>query len=369
MLLSVISCHDTDYSHCGEFVNPYLLKYGDTIKCREREKQNAPETIKRARSHLRHLLEWADETPLVKARGIDPTFPSYLLTARADGKHKTLAPASIIKCLTNARQYFSYAHSEWPSRYKSTSQSWIDMLQPPRHIRTDSRLPVRQYWSLEDVCKIAAVSTETLREERGKVAVCMLYLSGMRADALASLPIKAVDLPNNQIMQLPEMGVRTKNRKAAITYLLNIPDLVQVVQHWDEHVRSLQHDSLWYATLTRDGMSVTATTNAYNGRKDAIEEDTRLICARANVPYLSPHKLRHGHVVYALKLAHNMAELKAISQNVMHSSVTITDQVYGKLIADDVKSIIGKLGTGAVPVHDIEEKIAELIRLLNNNSV
>ena len=76
----------------------------------------------------------------------------------------------------------------------------------------------------------------------------------------------------------------------------------------------------------------------------------------------------HSHVVYALKLAHNMAELKAISQNVMHSSVTITDQVYGKLIADDVKNIIGKLGTGAV--HDIEEKIAELIRLLNkNNSV
>lgn len=142
----------------------------------------------------------------------------------------------------------------------------------------------------------------------------------------------------------------------------------QVEQHWDEHVRSLPHDSLWYATLAKDGMKVTATTNAYNGRKDAIEEDTRLICARANVPYLSPHKLRHGHVVYALKLAHNMAELKAISQNVMHSSVTITDQVYGKLIADDVKNIIGKLGTGAV--HDIEEKIAELIRLLNkNNSV
>ncbi len=329
----------------------------------ERDKQNAPETVKRARSHLRHLLEWADDVSLTKARSIDPTFPAYLLTARADGKDKTLAPASIIKCLTNTRQFFSFAHGEWTLRYKATSQSWIDLLQPPRHIRSDSRLPIRQYWSLEDICKIASVSTATLREERGKVGACMLYLSGMRADALASLPISCVDLANNQIRQLPEMGVRTKNRKAALTYLLQIPELFDVVKQWDQRARALPPTALWYATLTNDGMKITATTQAYVGRKDAIEEDLRLICVRANVPYLSPHKLRHGHVVYALKQASNMAELKAISQNVMHSSVTITDQIYGNLIADDVKSIISDLGNDK-PIGNLDQKISELIALL-----
>lgn len=333
----------------------------------EREKQNAPETVKRARSHLRHLLEWADEISLAKARSIDPTFPTYLLTARADGRDKTLAPASIIKCLANTRQFFAFAHHEWSLRYKLTTQSWIELLQPPRHIRADSRLPIRQYWSLEDVKKIAAVSTETLREERGKVAVCMLYLSGMRADALASLPIACVDLTANQIMQLPEMGVRTKNRKAAITFLLKIPELFDVINAWDKRVRELPHTALWYATLNNDGMKITATTKAYIGRKDAIEEDVRLICDFANVPYLSPHKLRHGHVVNALKQARNMAELKAISQNVMHASVVITDQIYGRLIDNEVGDIIANLGKAPTEDNtDLSQKITELLELLKH---
>ncbi len=73
-------------------------------------------------------------------------------------------------------------------------------------------------YNLENVLKIACVSTEALPQERGKVAVCMLFLSEMRAEALASLPISCVDLSAGEIAQLPEAGVRTKNRKAAITF-------------------------------------------------------------------------------------------------------------------------------------------------------
>ena len=62
-----------------------------------------------------------------------------------------------------------------------------------------------------------------------------------------------------------------------------------------------------------------------------------MICALANVPYLSPHKLRHGHVVHALRQARNLEDLKAISQNVMHSSITITDGIYGNLAGDTVR--------------------------------
>lgn len=310
----------------------------------ERARQNSPETVKRARGQLRHLLEWADDLPFAKVRAKDPAFPAYLLTARADGQAKTLAPASIIKCLANARQFFAFARAEWPLRYKPLSGSWIELLQPPRHVRQDSRLPVRQLYSLDDVRAIAAVSTETLRQERGKVAVCMLFLSGMRSEALASLPVSCVDLPAREIAQLPEQGVRTKNRKAALTYLLPIPELLDVVARWDRHVQALPVNALWYSTLTRDGMTLTATTRAFEGRHNAVERDVRLICKLAGLPYLSPHKLRHGHAVYALKKAKNMVQFKAISQNLMHSSAVITDQVYGRLVNDDVKDIIDGLG-------------------------
>ena len=311
----------------------------------ERGRQHAPSTVKRTRGHLRHLLEWADHHPFTKARAIDPTFPSYLLTARSDGQDKTLAPVSITKGLANARQFFTFARAEWPHRYKPISESWIELLQPPRHVRVDSRLPVREFWTIEDVCKIVSVSTETLREERGKVAVCMLFLSGMRADALASIPIACVDVAHQTIRQLPEQGVRTKNRKAAITYLLHIPELLDVVTHWETLLSSfrLPPSSLWYATLSSDGMTLTPTTQAFIGRNNVVQRDIQLICEKAGVTYLSPHKLRHGHTVYALKRAQNVAQLKAISQNIMHKSLVTTDQIYGKLINDDVQEIISNL--------------------------
>lgn len=309
----------------------------------ERVRQNDSETVKRARGHLRHLLEWADDKPFHKARSVDPTFPAYLLTARSDGKDRTLAPASITKGLTVVRQFFSFARAEWPLRYKPISESWIEMLQPPRHIRTDSRLPVREYWTLDDVRKIATVSTATRRQERGKVAACILFLSGMRADALASAPISCMDIPNRTIYQLPEHGVRTKNRKAAKTYLLDIPDLYQVVLNWHRSLSCLPTSALWYATLTRDGMTITPTSQAYAGRHDVIRDDIHLVCELAGVRYKSPHKFRHGHTVYALKRADNIAQLKAISQNIMHSSIVTTEGIYGKLINDDVHDIISNL--------------------------
>lgn len=329
-----------------------------------RVKQNDPATVSRYRKSLRHLLEWADEIPLHKARNIDPTFPIYLLSARVNGKPVPLAPASIAKTLMVARHFFAFARLEWSQRYRTITESWMESLHPPRHVRMEARLPVHHFYSLDDVLQLVAVSTETLRQERAKAGACMLFLSGMRAEALASLPISCVDLENNQIMQLPELGVRTKNSKAAITYLLDIPELLDVVRSWDRRVRSLPPSALWYSTITRDSMRLTVTTRAFNERHHVIGEDMKLICDLAGISYLSPHKLRHGHIVYARNLAHDMAQLKAISQNVMHSTVMITDQVYSALTDNQVQRTISSLGQRSSGSR--EEMITQLIEMLKS---
>ncbi|MBS4060972.1 MAG: site-specific integrase, partial [Bacteroidetes bacterium] len=122
----------------------------------DRVRQNSPETVKRMRAYLRHLLEWADETPFPKAKNIDPVYPAYLTANQ--GEDKKLAPASVSKGIAAARQFFAFARAEWPLRYKRVSESWISTLQPPRHFRAESRLPVHQFYTIEDVLKIAAVS-------------------------------------------------------------------------------------------------------------------------------------------------------------------------------------------------------------------
>jgi len=88
------------------------------------------------------------------------------------------------------------------------------------------------------------------------------------------------------------------------------------------------------------------------------------------VKYKSVHKLRHGHIVYAMKLAQNMEQFKAISQNVMHENVSTTDKVYAALTGDDVKDVITqmfpRLSSVAVDM-DAQKGMVELAAILKEH--
>ena len=148
-------------------------------------------------------------------------------------------------------------------------------------------------------------------------------------------------------------GVQTKNAKAATTYLLEIPDLLKVVEAWDVRVRAkLSPDVLWYAKLSRDGLELAERMVGHVGRRELVARGLARLCSRANIAYHSPHKLRHGHAVYAIGNATTIADFKAVSQNLMHGSLSITDRVYGVLQGDDIRARIRALGgsTTAQPV-------------------
>jgi hypothetical protein len=81
------------------------------------------------------------------------------------------------------------------------------------------------------------------------------------------------------------------------------------------------------------------------------------------VPYHSPHKFRHGHAVYSLKQADNVGDLKAISQNLMHSNLAVTDGVYAILSDEAVRERIEKLGHGEVDGL-VNGEVAALLRAL-----
>ena len=83
-----------------------------------------------------------------------------------------------------------------------------------------------------------------------------------------------------------------------------------------------------------------------NYRARMLRKNLRKLFDAAEVPYMSPHKFRHGHAVYALKLAQDVSELKAVSQNLMHSSIGVTDSIYAVLSDADIQTKITELGQG-----------------------
>lgn len=331
--------------------------------------QNDVTTVKRLRVALRPLLEWAGEKPFPQARTFDPTFPAYLASAKTESGTRFSVTGGE-KTLQIARQFFAFARSEWPSKYKSISESWIQTLQPAKRNSAQSRLKEHAHYTLEDVLKLAALPVSILQDRRDIAAVCFMFLSGMRVGAFTSLPLECVDLKAGKVYQLPEKGVRTKNRKAAITYLLPIPELMSVVTSWHEFVSGqLAPSDLWYPVLTSDGDGLIAGRPAHDNRGSAFGGRLKILCNRAEIPYLRPHCLRHGHVVYGLKNVKNMEGVKAVSQNVMHSSIAITDGIYGGLSGADIQKVITSIGLDKQPAAQPAalESLAVLLSIIQNN--
>jgi integrase len=309
---------------------------------------NDPKTVRAGWVALRHLLQWADDKPFKDAHRLRPVFPDYLASslARNDGQDKSLTPGHMQKVLWYSRNFFEWLREEHPGIYKNTAIGWIKSLQVRRINSEQSRLVRREFWTLAEVEKVISYQSDSLKHMRDKAGLAFLYLSAMRGAAFVTMPIKSVDLPKFKVYQFPEWGVKTKNSKASITFLLPIPSLLEVVSQWDEKVKSatISNRVAWYTRLTHDGMEIQADDLVNNrqasGRRSAFYQGLKELCELSGVEWKSPHKIRHGHGVYGIMHAKTMAEYKALSQNMMHESVQTTDKTYSVLVNEDVGDII-----------------------------
>ena len=331
--------------------------------------QNDDRTIATLRSRFKHLLEWADGSRFSAAQKIKPTFPGYLAGLKGDDGQPSIGTAHFASCCKTARAFFKWARAEYPRTYKDIDLNWIVSIKPPKARSEQSEVKTRVYYKVEEAIQLATCEVDTIMLKRMQAAVAFLFLSGMRIGAFVSMPIKCVDLETMQVMQLPAMGVNTKNHKAAVTTLLNIPELVEVIMNWDAFLRERVPDHiLWYAPFTHDlqPADVNPAKERIKTRQDNFRDDLKQLCAIAGVKYKSAHKFRHGHTVWALKRAKDMEQLKAISQNLMHSTVGITDGIYGNLVNDDVHNVISSLAGVEVKSQTDQDALNQVIALLQS---
>ena len=195
----------------------------------------------------------------------------------------------------------------------------------------------------------------------------MLFLSGMRVGAFSTLPIGAVDLTNHTIKQWPSLGVETKNDKSALTYLLDIPDLLTVVEKWDTFIRAqLPPTAMWYTpTISQWGVQTLSAEAPGAHRAIAVTKRIRKLFKLAGLAYKSPHKFRHGHAVYSLQHAKTMADYKAVSMNLMHEDIRVTDSIYAPLASHEVQQRIAGLTASARPIAAADNDMAAFVRTLS----
>jgi len=248
--------------------------------------------------------------------------------------------------------------------------AWVDALRPPRNVQPATD---HVFVTLDEAKQLSAleIPEDNLVLRRDQAGAAMLFVSGMRAGALGSLPIEAVDLANRTVKQWPALGVATKNDKSATTFLLDIPELLVVIEKWDSYIRErLPLQAAWYTPIvSRWGEQQLSADPAGSNRTAAIGKRMRKLFAAAGMAYKSPHKFRHGHAVYALQRAKTMADYKAVSMNLMHSDIRVTDGIYAPLASDEVKQRVSQLTGQMTTLLAANDDLAELIRGLPDAQV
>ena len=147
---------------------------------------------------------------------------------------------------------------------------------------------------------------------------------------------------------------------------------MKVVREWDQFIReNLPENSFWFAPLSPNTEFIdTNIIRVGDNRDHRARMDLKEWMLKVGLPYHSPHKFRHGFAVYALKNAQDMADFKAISQNMMHSNLSVTDGIYGIFSEEEVKKRITGLNNNSPDgnLSDTElRKMAEFIAEKLNN--
>ena len=127
---------------------------------------------------------------------------------------------------------------------------------------------------------------------------------------------------------------------------------------------------MWYTpTVTRWGEQTLSAGAPGKNRNLALAKRLHHLFEAAGVPYQSPHKFRHGHAVYALQHAKTMADYKAVSMNLMHEDIRVTDGIYAPLAGNEVQQRIAGLTHSTPTVSTVNADLAALIRTLSTSQL
>jgi integrase len=99
-------------------------------------------------------------------------------------------------------------------------------------------------------------------------------------------------------------------------------------------------------------------------RTSRLRKDLNRWLDSVGLPYFPPHAFRRGHASYGLANSRTVADYKAVSENLMHSSLAVTDEIYAEMADKNVRRRIGALGIRGLNGQDqyktLEARVARL---------
>lgn len=303
-------------------------------------------------------------------------FKKFLMTHKNQKSKKALSVRSQYHLLRHVRNFFTWLSGQigYKSRISSYDVQYLQLSKKDRKIATSASLP--KYPTLEQIKQLCSFPVNNEIDQRDRALIAFTALTGMRDQAIVTLPIGCFDPDKMMVSQLPTKGVQTKFSKEIYTTLFNIDKLL--VEHflkWLEYLKKVKHfgneDPIFPSTelgfvsenhyaFTPIGINKDFWANTNPMRKIFKERSKQ-----TSVPYFTPHKFRHFLINESQKHMTSIEQLKALSQNLGHENISTTFHGYGAIDTYRVNELVTKIDFSGMPKNkDEEDQIARIADLV-----
>lgn len=312
--------------------------YFDYLKGPGRQSEKSIDIAAKAIARLEDYTRNKDFKTFRKEQAIG--FVGHLQKEVGERSGAPLSKATLLSTLRALKDFFTWLSQQhgFKSRFSYLDAEYFSLSRKETAIAQARRArPVPSTEQIRHV--IMSMPSETDVERRDRALLALAIMTGARADALASLRLKHVDLAAHSIQQ-EGREVRTKFSSTFNTTLVPVDDdICEVFQAWVEHLR---HDLLWGPDDPLFPKTRVVCGAARRFEADGLERANwsnsapiraiyRKAFAAAGVPYHHPHSLRHSLTRYADQHCVTMEERKAFSQNLGHASILTTATCYGEV--------------------------------------
>lgn len=302
-------------------------------------------------------------------------FKKYLATNKNKLSNKTLSLRSQYHVLRHVRNFLTWlsGQSGYKSRISTYDVQYLQLSKKDRRVATSASLP--KYPTLEQIKQLCSFPVQNELDERDRALIAFTALTGMRDQAIVTLPLGCFDQEKMLVEQLPTRGVQTKFNKNIYTTIFKVDEmLIEYFLKWYEYLRTKKHFSLDDPMFPSTEVGfVSQDHHAFSpiGISKSFWADTNPVRAifkdrsqQTNVPYFTPHKFRHFIINEAQKHITSVEQLKALSQNLGHENISTTFHGYGAIDTYRVNELVNAIDFSGMPKNREEEDQLEKIAAL-----
>lgn len=288
---------------------------------------------------------------------------------------KPISVTTIFAYLRHLRKFLTWLSGQkgYKERINHNSIMYLKISKKEEKVATQY-IP-RKFPAFEDVIKVVnSIKIENEIDQRDKALISFTALTGMRDQAIITLPIGCFDTKRLIINQDPRSGVQTKFSKHIISVVFRFDDnLFQYIMDWVEYLKNKKfspNDPLFPRNkVKQEGNNLSFETSdsvepVFWKGTGRIREIFKRRFEEAGLSYYPPHTFRHMAIELALKRCKTAEQVKAVSQNFGHDKVATTFGSYANWEPQKLAEILTNINFSGKPLdigNNKREKIKESV--------